>query len=133
MNVKFCGSSVTIHPLTPPPTKLVSPLARVRNSRDLLQSNVQMCVIYFCLGLSFCPYYRGVCYSEVSTRRQLSVPWNPVNTVTDGSKKLGVLTGWLYYQGRLKFHDLRAVMTNTQYITFAFFKQLFSPKCRYNN
>ena len=25
---------------------------------------------------------------------------------------------WPYYQGRLKFHDLRAVMTNTPYIAF---------------
>ena len=39
--------------------------------------------------------------------------WNPVNTVTGGPKKLAVLTGWPYYQGRLKFHDLRVVMKNT--------------------
>ena len=30
-----------------------------------------------------------------------------------GQKHLAVLTWWLYYQGRLKFHDLEAVMTNT--------------------
>ena len=37
---------------------------------------------------------------------------NPVETITNGSKrKLAVLTGWPYYQGRFKFHDLRAVMT----------------------
>ena len=29
-----------------------------------------------------------------------------------------VVTGWPYYQGRLKFNDLRSVMTNTPYITF---------------
>ena len=44
--------------------------------------------------------------------------WNPVDTVTNGPKKLAILTGWPYYQGRLKFHDLRAVMTNTLYIAF---------------
>ena len=33
-------------------------------------------------------------------------------------KHLAVLTGWPYYRGRLKFHDLRAVMTNTPYIAF---------------
>ena len=37
-----------------------------------------------------------------------------------GQKNLAVLTGRLYYQGRLKFGDLRAVMTNTPYIAFAF-------------
>ena len=39
--------------------------------------------------------------------------WNPVNTVTSGPKKLAVLTGWPYYQGRLKFHDLKVLRTNT--------------------
>ena len=43
-----------------------------------------------------------------------------------GQKHLAVLTGWLYYQGTLKFHDLRAIMTNTSYIAFAFLEQLFS-------
>ena len=43
-----------------------------------------------------------------------------------GQKHLAVLTGWLYYQGRLKFCDLRAVVTNTLYIAFAFLEQLFS-------
>ena len=37
-----------------------------------------------------------------------------------GQKNLTVLTGWPYYRGRLKFHDLRAGMTNTPYIAFAF-------------
>ena len=37
-----------------------------------------------------------------------------------GQKSLAVLTGWPYYRGRLKFHDLRASMTNTPYIAFAF-------------
>ena len=31
-----------------------------------------------------------------------------------------------FHQGRLKFHDLRAVMTNTLYIAFVFLEQLFS-------
>ena len=39
---------------------------------------------------------------------------------------LAVLTGWPYYRGRLKFHDLRAVTTNILYIAFAFLEQLFS-------
>ena len=43
-----------------------------------------------------------------------------------GPKNLAVLTGWPYYQGRLKFHNLRAVMTNTLHIAFAFLEQLFS-------
>ena len=52
--------------------------------------------------------------------------WNPFNTVTNGSKNLAVLTPWPYYRGRLKFHDLTAVMTNTPYIAVAFLEQLFS-------
>ena len=52
--------------------------------------------------------------------------WNPFNTVTNGSKNLAVLTAWPYYRGRLKFHDLTAVMTNTPYIAVAFLEQLFS-------
>ena len=43
-----------------------------------------------------------------------------------GQKNLAILTGWSYYRGRLKFHDLRALMTNTPYIAFAFLEQLFS-------
>ena len=43
-----------------------------------------------------------------------------------GQKNLAVLTGWSYYRGRLKFHDLRALMTNTPYIAFTFLEQLFS-------
>ena len=30
-----------------------------------------------------------------------------------GQKNLAILTGWPYYRGRVKFHELRAVMTNT--------------------
>ena len=44
-------------------------------------------------------------------------------------KKKAVLPvkGWRYYQGKLKFHDLRAVMTNRRYsIAFAFLEQLFA-------
>ena len=43
-----------------------------------------------------------------------------------GQKNLAVLTGWPYYLGRLKFHDLRAIMSNTPYSNFAFLEQLFS-------
>ena len=39
-------------------------------------------------------------------------------TFTNGPKKLAVLTEWPYYQGKLKFHDLRAVITNTPHIAF---------------
>ena len=40
---------------------------------------------------------------------------------------MAVLTGWLYYRGKLKFHYLRAVMTNRRYsIAFAFFERLFA-------
>ena len=35
-----------------------------------------------------------------------------------GQKDLAVLTGWSYYRGRPKFHDLMAVVTNTPYIAF---------------
>ena len=42
------------------------------------------------------------------------VQWNPVNMVTNRP----VVTGWPYYQGRLKFNDLRSIMTKTPYITF---------------
>ena len=32
-----------------------------------------MSVTYFCRGFSCCPYYRGVCNNEVSTRQELTV------------------------------------------------------------
>ena len=41
-----------------------------------------------------------------------------------GQKNLVLLTGSTYYRGRLKFHDLRAIMTNTQYSAFAYLEQL---------
>ena len=47
--------------------------------------------------------------------------WSPM-----GQKNLAVLTGWHYYRGRLKFHDLRAIMSNTLYSKFAFLEQLYS-------
>ena len=37
-----------------------------------------MSVNCFCLGFSFCPYYRSVRYSGVSARRELAV-WEPYN------------------------------------------------------
>ena len=46
--------------------------------------------------------------------------------VTNSKKNLAVLVGWPYYQGRLKFHDLWAIMTNTLYCAFAFLEQLLS-------
>ena len=40
---------------------------------------------------------------------------------------MALLTGWLYYWGRVKFHDLRAEMTNTPCIAFTLLEQvLFS-------
>ena len=51
---------------------------------------------------------------------------NSINTVTNGSNHLAILTGWSYYRGRLKLHDLRVVMTNTPYIAFTFLEQMFS-------
>ena len=50
--------------------ELLSSLARVRNSGSLFQPNI---CTFFCLGFSCCPYYRGVRYSEVSARRELTV------------------------------------------------------------
>ena len=46
--------------------------------------------------------------------------------VSNGSKKFGSINGVAVLSGRLKFHDLRVVMTNTLYIAFAFLEQLFS-------
>ena len=44
-----------------------------------------------------------------------------------GKKKMAVLKGWRYYWGKLKFYDLRAVMTNRRHsIAFAFFERLFA-------
>ena len=37
---------------------------------------------------------------------------------------MALLTGWLYYWGRVKFHDLRAEMTNTPYIAFTLLEQV---------
>ena len=37
-----------------------------------------MPVIYFCLGVSYSPYYRSVRYSEVSARLDLTVYRNPL-------------------------------------------------------
>ena len=36
---------------------------------------------------------------------------------------LRLLTGWPYYRGRLKFCDLRAIMTNTPHIAFTLLEQ----------
>ena len=48
----------------------VSPLARVRNRVTLFQSSF---CNYFCPGFNRSPYYLGVHYSEVSSRRELTV------------------------------------------------------------
>ena len=50
--------------------KLVSSLARVRNSESLFQS---ILCNFFYRGFSCCPYYRGVHNSGVSARRKLTV------------------------------------------------------------
>ena len=51
--------------------ELMSSLTRVRNSGSLFQS-INVCNWFFS-GFSVCPYYRGVRYSGVSTRRELTV------------------------------------------------------------
>ena len=53
----------------PQDLEVASLIAKVRNSENLFQ----MSVIKFCLGFSCCPYYRDVCNSEVSARRELTV------------------------------------------------------------
>ena len=58
--------------------ELVSSLARAHSSESVFQSNV--CNI-FCRGFSSCPYYWGVCYSRVSTRRELTVLANGTPTL----------------------------------------------------
>ena len=55
-----------------------SQLSLQRTLRDLKSEigGVYLCqisVIYLCLGFNFCPYYRGVHYSWVSARRELTV------------------------------------------------------------
>ena len=47
----------------------ISVIARVRNSGSLFQSFLYM----FLWGAGFCPHSRGVCNSEVSTRRESTV------------------------------------------------------------
>ena len=53
--------------------------------------------IYFCPGFSFCPYYRGVRYSGVSARRELTVAGvdrsNVCNLFLPGIQLLSVLSG----------------------------------------
>ena len=47
---------------------------------------------------------------------------------------MAVLTGWSHYRGRLKFHDLEAVMTNTKYTVHHIHRTVLSNKqaeCRY--
>ena len=47
-----------------------------------------------------------VLFMSSSTYSRTPLIWSPM-----GQKNLAVLTEWLYYRGRLKFHDLRAIMT----------------------
>ena len=56
----------------------------------------------------------------------LSYSETPLIRSPKGPKNLAVLTGWPYDRGRLEFHDLKAAMTSTPYITFAFLEQLFA-------
>ena len=51
--------------MTPPDRELVSVIAGIYFS--------QTPVIYFCLGFSCCPYYRGVRNSDASARGELTV------------------------------------------------------------
>ena len=61
-NSLYCGP--------PRVRELVLLMARVRNSGIYFS---QTFVIFLCRGFSCCPYYRGVCNSEVSARRELTV------------------------------------------------------------
>ena len=57
----------------------------------------------------FLDHFSGNCvvlFMSFSTYSGTPLIWSPM-----GQKNLALLTGWLYYQGRLKFHDLRAIMT----------------------
>jgi len=47
--------------------------------------------------------------------------WRPMN-----AKNLAIVTGWPYYRGMVKFHDLSVLMKNTPYIAFTLLEQLFS-------
>ena len=47
----------------------ISAIARVRNLGSLFQSFLYM----FLRGAGFCPHSRGVCNSEVSTRRESTI------------------------------------------------------------
>ena len=45
--------------------------------------------MYFCRGLSCCPYYRGVRYSGVSARRELIVVWTRTWYGTQSTLEIG--------------------------------------------
>ena len=46
---------------------------KLKSKKNLLHGENKTSEVYFCLGFSCCPYYRGVCYSRVSARRELTV------------------------------------------------------------
>ena len=75
-------------------------------------------------AFQFLDHFSGNCVvllMSFSTYSGTPLIWSPM-----GQKNLAVLTGWPYYRGRLKFHYLRAIMSNTLYSKFAFLEQLFS-------
>ena len=60
-------------------------------------------------AFQFLDHFSGnyvVLFMSFSTYSGTPLIWSPM-----GQTNLAVLTGWLYYQDRLKFHDLRAIMT----------------------
>ena len=61
-------------------------------------------------GVFECFFTQGEMMGSIE---RFKIQWNPVNMVTNGPKTI-----WPYYQDWLKFHDLRAIMTNTPYIAF---------------
>ena len=88
--------------------KLLSLIARVRNSGNLFQSNQY--VIYFCQGFSCCPHYRGVGNSEVSAIQHLiSVVTGSYKRLTKGHDKFGWRHGYEPIKFRRKInHENRA-------------------------
>ena len=69
---------------------------------------------------------RLVCYARGAKHLTLARLYSGTLLIQSqmGKKNLAILTGWSYYRGRLKSHDLKALMTNTPYIAFAFLELL---------
>ena len=77
--------------------KLVSSLARARNSGSKFQSNV-------CLGFSCCPFYRSVRCRELSARRELTAVYGRY------IKRSSVIIN-LWRARKVPLHDSKAMFT----------------------